>query len=411
MASSLDPNVESIKQLTTQLNIARNEINNLRQQIKVLTHVNRKDYEAVQQKLQDWKCSACSNEQNTNGPLLQSTSSDLPLNYIGKIHTQFPEKRATPRQTGICTQLQAKLTLNNSVLTNPEHALQGLEEFSHMWVIFHFHQNESTHVRAKVAPPRLNGRRTGVFATRSPHRPCPIGLSLVKIDRIVDNAIYFSGVDMIDQTPVLDIKPYIPQYDSPSMNAQAQVVLDNSGLSDYLLDDETSVSDISEGIDNLNVRIMDGEEFGNDSTLLQERATTHTDLEAMHGRASRIGEREAPDGEENEEAQRPITTSRSSENIVRIPTWIDDQHTHQLAVYFKDSAIQQLIQFGEAEADEKLQTINTVLKEDPRSVYLRHRLGTNCYVFRIAMLYVFCKFNDVERSVTVFKVSQSAEDV
>lgn len=85
----------------------------------------------------------------------------------------------------------AKLTLNSTIFTNPNHALEGLQEFSHMWILFHFHKNEATHIRAKVAPPRLNGIRTGVFATRSPHRPCPIGLSLVKIDRIMDNTIYF----------------------------------------------------------------------------------------------------------------------------------------------------------------------------------------------------------------------------
>jgi len=82
-------------------------------------------------------------------------------------------------------------------------------------ILFHFHRNDSSHTRAKVAPPRLNGMRTGVFSTRSPHRPCPIGLSLVKILKIENYTIYFEGVDMVNQTPVLDIKPYIPQYDSP----------------------------------------------------------------------------------------------------------------------------------------------------------------------------------------------------
>lgn len=84
-------------------------------------------------------------------------------------------------------------------------------------IIFHFHDNDSTHVRAKVSPPRLNGEKRGVFATRSPHRPCAIGMSLVKIDRIMDDTIYFQGVDMINGTPVLDIKPYIPQYDNPNV--------------------------------------------------------------------------------------------------------------------------------------------------------------------------------------------------
>lgn len=83
-----------------------------------------------------------------------------------------------------------------------------------MWVIYHFHKNTS-HPKAKVAPPRLGGERVGVFATRSPHRPCPIGLSLVEIERIESSFISFNGTDMVDGTPVLDIKPYIPFYDSP----------------------------------------------------------------------------------------------------------------------------------------------------------------------------------------------------
>lgn len=82
-------------------------------------------------------------------------------------------------------------------------------------ILFNFHKNEPTHKKAKVAPPRLNGVKIGVFASRSPHRPNPIGLSLVKIDKIEGNDIYFFGVDIVDETPVLDIKPYIPQYDNP----------------------------------------------------------------------------------------------------------------------------------------------------------------------------------------------------
>lgn len=134
-------------------------------------------------------------------------------------------------------------------------------------ILFHFHKNDTTHTRAKVAPPRLNGLRTGVFATRSPHRPCPIGLSLVKIDRIMENTIYFSGVDMVDQTPVLDIKPYIPQYDSPSMNvsfddtiSDVSHVSDNSPQSTDSLMNVSSLANLSLNQSNSNVRVMDGEE-------------------------------------------------------------------------------------------------------------------------------------------------------
>lgn len=156
----------------------------------------------------------------------------ITLPYIGIIKTNFPEKRGTPRQPGICSESVAKLTLNNEVFTNPEHSLEGLDEFSHMWILYHFHKNDSTHIRAKVAPPRLNGLRTGVYATRSPHRPSPIGLSLVKVEQVEDRTVYFSGVDMVDGTPVLDIKPYIPQYDSPGYTVPEL----NESLQERLLD-------------------------------------------------------------------------------------------------------------------------------------------------------------------------------
>lgn len=138
-------------------------------------------------------------------------------------------------------------------------------------ILFHFHKNDSTHVRAKVSPPRLNGLRMGVFATRSPHRPCPIGLSLVKIDRIMENTIYFSGVDMIDQTPVLDIKPYIPQYDNPAVMLPVPEFEynSNSSLSVNTYQESTfnnlNVNDTNEtdaSLDNMNIRVMDGEENG-----------------------------------------------------------------------------------------------------------------------------------------------------
>jgi hypothetical protein len=106
------------------------------------------------------------------------------------------------------------LTMN--LASNKEGKMYFCVIFCNFRILFHFHKNSSTHVMAKVSPPRLNGCRTGVFATRSPHRPNPIGLSLVKIHKIVENNIYFYGVDMIDKTPVFDIKPYIPRYDNPS---------------------------------------------------------------------------------------------------------------------------------------------------------------------------------------------------
>ncbi|KAG7203144.1 hypothetical protein KM043_010264 [Ampulex compressa] len=209
------------KHLLGQLNTARKEINNLRQQIKTLRYIHEKDVDNIKHliNLRSGDIPPATTRVISSDDIKPSTSSDdynLSLKPIGIISTWFPSKRGTPRQTGICGKVPGKLELYNTVLTNPEHALEGLQDFSHMWILFYFHRNDSTHVRAKVAPPRLNGTRTGVFSTRSPHRPCPIGLSLVRITGIENNTIYFEGVDMVDQSPVLDIKPYIPQYDSPA---------------------------------------------------------------------------------------------------------------------------------------------------------------------------------------------------
>ncbi|XP_003485814.1 uncharacterized protein LOC117238172 isoform X1 [Bombus vosnesenskii] len=210
----------STKYLLGQLNIARKEINNLRQQIKSLRYIHEKDVDSIKRLLESFRNRPSMPDAKVIGPddVKPSTSTDddtIKLKPIGVISTWFPSKRGTPRQTGVCGKVPGKLLLYNSIFTNPDHALEGLQDFSHMWVLFYFHRNDSTHVRAKVAPPRLNGTKTGVFSTRSPHRPCPIGLSLVKITTIENHTIYFEGVDMVDQSPVLDIKPYIPQYDSP----------------------------------------------------------------------------------------------------------------------------------------------------------------------------------------------------
>lgn len=173
----------------------------------------------IREALHDWQCNDCKKRdaaaQLANTTPVETKNQDNEFKPIGIINSDFPMIRGTPRQPTIAMHnTKATLVLNRDVFSNPSHALQDLDNFSHLWIIFIFHKN-SQHPKAKVAPPRLNGVRTGVFATRSPHRPCPIGLSLVKIEKIVDNVIYFTGVDMIDQTPVLDVKPYIPQYDQP----------------------------------------------------------------------------------------------------------------------------------------------------------------------------------------------------
>lgn len=189
------------------------------------------DLKNIKDLLKDFKCPNCKLQKNEKSldPCEHSKSNgastgnqrnrlkSIDFDPIGEICTEFPEKRAVPRQPTVCSKLLGRIELSKDIFTNPEHSLDGLCDFSHLWIIYHFHKNDA-HAKAKVAPPRLCGERVGIFSTRSPHRPCPIGLSLVEIDRIEGKNIYFYGTDMVDGTPVLDIKPYIPRYDNPTQN-------------------------------------------------------------------------------------------------------------------------------------------------------------------------------------------------
>jgi tRNA-Thr(GGU) m(6)t(6)A37 methyltransferase TsaA len=138
--------------------------------------------------------------------------------------TSFPDKNGTPRQGSVAPASRARLEIEFG--NNPEHSLAGLLEFSHVWLLFLFHQNGApTPPRAKVKPPRLDGATKGVFATRAPHRPNPIGLSLCKLDGIEGHVLQLSGVDLVDGTPILDIKPFIPSYDTPPPHEEVRYPL------------------------------------------------------------------------------------------------------------------------------------------------------------------------------------------
>lgn len=560
--------------LLGQLNTARQEINNLRQQVKSLRYILDKDVDNIKRLLELQKHGGTLSQSKliSSEEAKPGTSKDqdaLKLKPIGIISTWFPNKRATPRQSGICGRVPGKLTLYNSVFTNPDHALQGLQDFSHMWILFHFHRNDSTHTRAKVAPPRLNGMRTGVFSTRSPHRPCPIGLSLVKILKIENHTIYFEGVDMVNQTPVLDIKPYIPQYDSPlhieklgnrlrennangsdvfhnmeeTLNLSESQSVDSFNNDTDVNNDEQTELDISrdeeialrlqveefqaypnlngyditrqqsshsteahaslqndinvdvhrgayfirnresntrsdldssteqnlitesqtDSVRDLNSRLhsIDINNSGNADSTRTERDNDNeinytenqtlrnsrlldgadgpstvcgTDIDlvnrhVLHARVDnspvRMGIREAPDGEEGLESQ-TLTPSRTLPDIhaatavpsaainattesnfseIRVPDWISQPRTATLSVIFNERALMQLNEILDDKVDEQKQAIENVLREDPRSVYLRQRWGGNqFYTFLIHDLHITCKFDDSRGIVTVFQV-------
>lgn len=147
------------------------------------------------------------------------------LKPIARIETDFPTKFGIPRQSGLVSDLIGKIIFENEY-RNPD-ALRGLEGFSHLWIIWGFNgefasasDNDTNSWSPTVRPPRLGGNtRVGVFASRSPNRPNPIGLSCVKIHSIEKDpkhgtVIYVTGIDMLNNTPIYDIKPYLPHIDA-----------------------------------------------------------------------------------------------------------------------------------------------------------------------------------------------------
>lgn len=140
------------------------------------------------------------------------------MDIIARIHTDFPTKFGVPRQSGLVNSLQGTIVFEPAY-RNPD-AFRGLEGFSHIWLIWQFSEAIRTGWSATVRPPRLGGNtRMGVFATRSPFRPNPIGLSCVQLNGIeLDTPrgplLHVSGADLMDATPIYDIKPYLAFTDS-----------------------------------------------------------------------------------------------------------------------------------------------------------------------------------------------------
>ena len=142
----------------------------------------------------------------------------MEITPIAHIHTDFGSKFGVPRQSGVVEELRAKIVFEPPY-RNPD-ALRGLDDFSHLWLVWHFSEVKQEGWSPTVRPPRLGGNtRMGVFATRSPYRPNPLGLSAVKIVSVDLHTpdgpvITVAGADLMDGTPIFDIKPYLAYADS-----------------------------------------------------------------------------------------------------------------------------------------------------------------------------------------------------
>lgn len=137
---------------------------------------------------------------------------------VAKIHTEFPDKFGIPRQSGLVPQLRGEIVFEPEFRSMD--AVRGLEEFSHIWLIWEFSKAKKENYALTVTPPRLGGKvKKGVFATRAPFRPNSLGLSSVRLEEIYQDpkrgpVLVVSGADLLDGTPIYDIKPYLPYTDA-----------------------------------------------------------------------------------------------------------------------------------------------------------------------------------------------------
>ena len=143
--------------------------------------------------------------------------SDYSISAVGHIQSPFKQKFAIPRQPRLVPQAKAKLIFTAEF--NREEFVRGIEEFSHIWLLFRFHETADKGYSAMVRPPRLGGNeRKGVFATRATFRPNAIGMSAVKLEGVEYKngqlSLLLAGIDLLDGTPIVDIKPYLPYSDA-----------------------------------------------------------------------------------------------------------------------------------------------------------------------------------------------------
>jgi tRNA-Thr(GGU) m(6)t(6)A37 methyltransferase TsaA len=194
----------------------QNELDALREEKRLIGIGNQKEKEIKQQRNQK-------KQQKKQQEQQEQDQQDLVVKPIGVIRSIYRLCVGTPRQGLLCQDARGRIELAKLGDSSSAAAVSGLEEFSYIWVLFHFHLNNKSgggkKVKSKISPPALGGKKVGIFCTRTPHRYNPIGITLCKLDRVQINGphdvtLHVSGLDLVDGTPVIDIKPYVSVYDS-----------------------------------------------------------------------------------------------------------------------------------------------------------------------------------------------------
>lgn len=181
------------------------------------------------------------------------TDNEFATAVIATLHSPFKQKFAIPRQPNLVREARGQLVFHPPC--NDPNMLRGLEQFTHLWLLFRFHATAEQGWSPTVQPPRLGGKeRVGVFACRSPFRPNPIGLSVVEnlgVESIAGELIlHVGGIDLLDQTPVIDIKPYLPYADA-IVDAKAGFAQDAPGAANRIHYSEQATQALAENADRL----------------------------------------------------------------------------------------------------------------------------------------------------------------
>ncbi|XP_062386680.1 tRNA (adenine(37)-N6)-methyltransferase [Sardina pilchardus] len=416
--------VENVKRLQEQIAIMRRELKNLRQRTDGSIRSHRKHMSALQMVLST--CSQATPHTKVSAPnageelescLEKGCIKTVPIGYINSC---FGAKNGTPRQPTVCGPSRATLQIQQAVFSNPDHPLIGLEQYSHVWIIFLFHKNGHLSYKAKVKPPRLNGQRVGVYSTRSPHRPNALGLTLAKLEQVAGDTLHLSGVDMITGTPVLDIKPYIPDYDCPHTRFQSEEcdlpsgeeaedesecqatssfgpstgTLDIKGSSSTLCPSSSS----SDGLTPLGAALSEVTDYLHQGELSSGRP-------AGDGAADAEPSGAALSGPQGELETRPHF---GEESYSTIASWIRQPPVSTLDVRFTQHAERELREFVASDStvmgkprfrflkdsDEAVAAIRAVLSADPRSVYRRTRCQDRLFYFTMDTADITCWFGD-----------------
>ncbi|XP_060559243.1 tRNA (adenine(37)-N6)-methyltransferase-like isoform X2 [Ruditapes philippinarum] len=309
--------------------------------------------------------------------------------------------------------------------------------------MFIFHKNSNVHSKAKVKPPRMNGKKTGVFSTRSPYRPNNIGLTLAKIEGVKGSTVTVSGIDILDGTPIIDLKPFIPMYDNPVLLSHEidETVSEQGRVNDCMTSQqsETKIKDETENRkdfdnmepedkpaetelshDELNCHVGDSENLIRASEELEnlhkfennclnidkEQELCPTAVDESDGNKV-IKNRNTNVASKLEEPRQEKQNSGTERSDIKCCTadWITNSPVTSLEVRFTPSAEEQLKLFSceDVDTDFKFQCLKSfsqakqsiidILHQDPRSTYRRKQCSDSLYYFTLDVLHITCWFD------------------